>query len=172
MKNVLKFIGVLSAAVVFVGCTSISKTAMTSVEVNEAALNTSSPSKEEADLIIITHIKKRSTEKPYTFVISVDGKEYMESVNGLKETESNVVEERGEGSNYKLVKRFRLKPETYEIALKSVDGHAYTKRKLAGGNIYTIVFNPVYGPRKFARPKDFQNGAIGFQTHFEVSNRL
>jgi hypothetical protein len=174
MKKLFKFLSVLAVATVFAGCTSLPRKAVATEEeeVEVVALNIAAPSEEEADLIVITHIKKRLTEEPYTFIISIDGKEIEEAVKGNRETESNITAERGEGSHYILVKRLRLKPESYEISLNSEDGHAVTKRTLTGGNIYTVVFDPVYGPRKFARPKDFREGVIGFHANFAVGKLM
>jgi len=137
------------------------------------ALDIASPSQDETDLIVIAHVKKRLTEEPYTFIVAVDGKELKETVKGVRETESNEVEERGAGTHYTFAKRFRLKPGSHEISLKSEDGHhAGTKRELTGGNVYTVIFDPIYGPRKFGRPKYFREGVIGFNANFEVGNHL
>ncbi len=173
MKKMLMFIGVLAVAAVFTGCYKhLPKEAAEPVEVKDVALDMASPSKDETDLIVIAHVKKRLTEEPYTFIVSIDGKEMKETVKGVRETESNVVEERGEGTQYTLAKRFRLKPGRHEISLKSEDGRASTKRELTGGRVYTVIFDPVYGPRKFARPKYFWEGVIGFNAIFEVGNHL
>ncbi len=173
MKKILMFMGVLTVAAIFTGCYKhVPEVAVTPIEVKDVALEIASPSKDETDLIVITHVKKRLTEEPYTFIVSVDGKEMKETVKGVRKTESNVVEERGEGTHYTLAKRLRIKPGSYEISLKSKDGHAITKRELTGGNVYTVIFDPVYGPRKFARPKYFREGVIGFNANFEVGNHL
>ena len=173
MKRIFKVLNVLAVAVVFTGCyMHVPKEAAAPVEVKDVALDVASPSQDESDLIVIAHVKKRLTEEPYTFVISIDGKEMKETVKGVRETESNVVEERGEGTHYALEKRLRLKPGKYEISLKSKDGHAITDRELTGGNVYTVIFDPVYGPNKFARPKYFWEGVIGFKANFEVGNHL
>lgn len=172
-KRIFKFLGVLAVAAVFTGCYKhVPEEAVTPVEVKDVALGISSPSQAETDLIVIAHVKKRLTDEPYTFTIGIDGKEMKETVNGIKETESNVVEERGEGTHYTLAKRLRLKPGSYKISLKSEDGDAITKRELMGGNVYTVIFDPVYGPRRFARPKYFREGVIDFNANFEVGNHL
>lgn len=172
-QRILMFLGVLAVAVTFTGCYKhVPEEAVAPVEVRDVALDIASPSQDETDLVVITHVKKRLTEEPYTFIVAVDGKEMKETVKGVKETESNIVEERGEGTHYTLAKRLRLKPGKYDISLKSEDGHAITKRELTGGNVYTVIFDPVYGPRKFARPKYFREGVIGFDANFEVGNHL
>ena len=172
MKKRAKFLAVLAVAAVFTGCYKHIPQETVTVEVKEVALDITSPSKDETDVIVITHVKNRQTEDSYTFTFFVDGREIKESVKGVKETESNVSEERGVGTHYTLIKRLRLKPESHEISLKSEDGHAGTKRELTGGSIYTVIFDPVYGPRKFARPKHFREGVIGFNANFEVGNHL
>lgn len=173
MKRISKFLGVLAVATVVTGCYKhVPPEAMSPLEVKDVALDIASPSQNEADLVVIAHVKKRLTEELYTFIISIDGKEMKETVKGVRETESNVVEERGEGTHYALAKRLRLKPGSYKISLKSEDGHASTERELSGGNVYTVIFDPVYGPAKFARPKHFREGVIGFNANFEVGNHL
>jgi len=173
MRRIIRVLGVLAVAAVFTGCYKhVPEEALAPVEVKDVALDITSPSQEETDLVVIAHVKKRLTEEPYTFTVKVDGREVKETVKGVKETESNIVEERGEGTHYALAKRFRLKPGSYKIALASEDGHAFTKRELAGGSVYTVIFDPVYGPRKFARPKGFREGVIGFDANFEVGNHL
>lgn len=173
MKRMIRVLGVLAVAAVFSGCYKhVPKEAVAPVEVKDVALDIASPSKDETDLVVIAHVKKRLTDEPYTFTIGIDGKEMRETVKGVRETESNVVEERGEGTHYALAKRLRLKPGSYEISLKSKDGHASTWRELTGGDVYTIIFDPVYGPRKFARPKYFREGVIDFSANFEVGNHL
>jgi hypothetical protein len=173
MTNLLKFLGFLAVAVILAGCyRHVPKEAVAPIEVREVALDIALPSNDETDVIVIAHVKKMLTQKPYTFIVALDGKEMEETVKGVKETESNVVEERGEGTHYALVKRFRLKPGSHEISLKSEDGHASTRRELTGGKVYTVIFNPVYGPRKFARPRYFREGVIDFQARFEVGNHL
>lgn len=172
MKRILKFFSVLAVAAVFTGCyKNVPKEAVTPVEVKEVALDIASPSQDETDLVVIAHVKKRLTEEPYTFLLSIDGREIKETVKGVRETESNISEERGEGTHYTFSKRLRLKPGTYEISLKS-DGYAHTKRELTGGNVYRVIFEPVYGPRKFTRPKNFREGLLGFSVFFKVENYL
>jgi len=173
MKRTLKFLSVLVVAIVLTGCyKNIPEEALAPVEVKDVALGIASPSSGETDLVVIAHVKKRLTEDPYTFIVSVDGMEMKEIVKGVKATESNAREERGEGTHYTLTKRLRLKPGNYKISLKSEDGYVFTKRELTGGNVYTVIFDPVYGPRKRTRPKYFSAGVIGFDANFEVGNRL
>lgn len=172
MKKIMRLLCVLAVAVVFTGCYKHVPKEAALVEAKDVALDIASPSQDETDLVVIAHVKKRLTEEPYTFTVEIDGKEIQETVKGVRETESNVVEERGEGTQYSLAKRFRLKPGNYEISLKSKDGQSLTKRELTGGHVYTVIFEPVYGPRKFARPKDFREGVIDFTAKFEVGNHL
>jgi hypothetical protein len=173
MKKALKLLGVIVVAAIFTGCYKhVPEEAAAPVEAKVMALDIASPSKDETDLIVIAHVKKRLTEEPYTFTIGINGTEMKEAVKGIRETESNVVEERGEGTHYALAKRLRLKPGSYKISLKSEDGHASTERELPGGNVYTVIFDPVYAPRKFARPKHFREGVIDFNANFEVGNHL
>ena len=174
MKKIFKILSILVFASVFTGCYKhIQQETAAPVDVKDVVLGIAAPSMEETDIIVIAHLKKRLTEEPYTFTLSVDGKEIKESVKGVKQTESNVDEERGEGTHYVLKKRFRLKPGSYEISLKSEDGHyARNKRELTGGRVYTVIFDPIYGPTKFGRPKNFREGVIGFSAYFEVGNYL
>ncbi|CAG0946500.1 hypothetical protein ANRL1_03052 [Anaerolineae bacterium] len=173
MKRMIRALSVLAVAVVFTGCyKNVPQEAAAPVEVREVALDIAPPSQEETDLVVIAHVKKRLTEDPYTFTVKVDGREIKETVQGVKETESNILAERGEGTNYALAKRFRVKPGSYKISLATEDGQALTKRELAGGHVYTVIFDPVYGPAKFARPKDFREGVIDFNANFEVGNHL
>lgn len=172
MRRILNFMAVFAVVAVFTGCyRHVPQEAVSPVEVKGVALDTALPSQDETDLIVIAHVKKRLTGEPYTFTIGIDGKELQETVKGVRETESNVVEERGEGTHYSLAKRLRLKPGSYEISLKSKDGHAITKRELTGGNVYTVIFDPIYGPGKLTRPKYFWEGVIGFNASFEVGNQ-
>lgn len=154
------------------GCyRQILKEAMTSVDVKVVELDAHPPSPEESDILITTHIKKtsyyfspRTAETPYTFTLSIDGKEFIEKLKGVEEVESTVVEERGKGIHYVLKKRLRFKPGTYEIGLKSEDGpSARIKRELKGGRLYTLRFEPVYGPSKYLRPKHFREGVIDYE---------
>lgn len=173
MKRIVGALGVLAVAAAFTGCYKhVPAEAVTPVEVREVALDMESPSQGEADLVVIAHAKKRLTEEPYTFTIGIDGKKMQETVKGVRETESNVLAERGEGTNYAIAKRLRLKPGKYEISLRAEDGYAVTERELTGGHVYTVIFEPVYGPRRFARPKDFREGVIDFHANFEVGNHL
>ena len=88
MKKIFKSLCFLSIAFVFTGCYKHTpKEAAAPADVKEGALDIASPSKEEADVIIITHVKKRQTEDSYTFTFFVDGKEIKESVKGEKEKE-------------------------------------------------------------------------------------
>lgn len=173
MKRLIRALSVLAVAVVFTGCyKNVPQEAAAPVEVREVALDIAPPSQEETDLVVIAHAKKRLTEEPYAFTIGIDGKKMQETVKGIRETESNILAERGEGTNYALAKRFRLKPGSYNISLTTEDGQAFTKRELTGGHVYTVIFDPVYGPAKFARPKDFREGVIDFNANFEVGNHL
>ncbi len=173
MKRMIGIFCVLAVAAVFTGCYKhVPAGVATPAEIREVAMDASDPSKGEADLVVISHVKKRLTENPYTFSVKVDGSEIKETVQGVKERESDILEERGKGTYYQLTKRFRLKPGNYTISLSTEDGHGLTKRELTGGHVYTVIFEPVYGPRKFARPKDFREGVIDFSAKFDVRNHL
>lgn len=174
MKKICMFIGILVVTWVFAGCFKhIPKEAAAPADVKDVALDTAAPSKEEADIIIMAHMKKRPTENPYTFTLIVDGKEIKESVKGVKEKESNITVERGEGVHYSLIKRIRVKPGIHEIILISEEGHSSKiERELTGGKIYTLRFDPVYGPARYGRPKNFREGLMYFEIYFEIGNHL
>lgn len=174
MKKIYMFIGILVVAVVFTGCyRHTPKEVAAPADVKEVALDMASPSKKEADVIIITHVKKRQTEDSYTFTFFVDGKEIKESVKGEKEKESNLAEERGEGVHFALIKRLRVKPGVHEIALKSEEGYSSKiERELTVGKIYTVRFEPIYGPARFGRPKNFREGLMYFEIYFDIGNLL
>src|SRR3990172_11504108 len=96
MRRIIRVLGVLAVAAVFTGCyKNVPEEALAPVEVKDVALDIASPSQDETDLVVIAHVKKRLTEEPYTFTVGIDGKEIQETVKGVRETESNVVEERG-----------------------------------------------------------------------------
>ena len=174
MKKMYMFIGILVVTVLFTGCYKhIPKEATAPADVKDVALYTTAPSTEEADIIIMTHVKKRPTENQYTFILLIDGKEIKESVKGIKETDSSVIEERGEGVHYSLIKRIRVKPGIHEIILISEEGHSpKIERELTGGEIYTLRFDPVYGPVRYGRPKNFREGLMYFEIYFDIGNHL
>lgn len=129
------------------------------------------PSPEKSDLIIYSHIKKRSfvrpgaEEKPYTFFISIDGRELKETVKGVKETTSDILEERGEGVRYELAIRLRLDPGSHEVALRTEEGiSTKAQMELEGARVHALRFAPVYRSftRKFGFPKSFRYGISGF----------
>lgn len=139
------------------------------------ALDDPLPPQNEADIIIITHIKKvsyllspRTAETPYTFLLSINGQELKETLKGVEEIESNVIEERGKGIHYVLKKRLRLKPGSYKIILKSEDGRSgKIKKEFVGGKIYTLRFEPDYGPNRFGRPKHFREGVVDYRVYLD-----
>ncbi len=130
------------------------------------------PSQEKADLIIYSHIKKRTflsspeaEETPYTYFISIDGREFKETLKGIKETSSDILEERGEGIRYELAKRLRLDAGAYEVALRTEEGvSAKVEIELEGARVYALRFEPVYRSftRKFGFPRSFRHGISGF----------
>lgn len=129
------------------------------------------PSPDKADLIIYSHIKKRffakpgAEEKPYTFFISIDGRELKETVKGIKETTSDILEERGEGIRYELAIRLRLDQGVHEVTLRTEDGiSAKAEIELEVAKVYALRFEPVYRSftRKFGFPRSFRYGISGF----------
>ena len=172
MKIIIKILFLMIIVSGFIGCyKQIPREAMAPVEVEVVELNAPPPSPDESDILITTHIKKasyllspRTAETPYTFTLSIDGNEFIDKLKGVEEVESNVDAEKGEGVHYVLKKRIRLKPGIYEFALKSEDGPlAEIKKQVIGGKIYTLRFEPVYGPRKYLRPKHFREGVVGYE---------
>ena len=68
MKKISKFLCCLSVAVIFTGCYKHTPKEIAALaDVKEVALDMASLSKEEVDVIIITHVKKRQTKDSYTF---------------------------------------------------------------------------------------------------------
>lgn len=140
------------------------------------AMNAQTPAGNEADIIVMTHIKKasyylspRSPETPYTFTLSIDGRSFVESVKGREETRAHSMAEKGRGIHYVLKKRLRVRPGVYEVTLKAEDGpSAKITRKFKGGDVYVIRFEPVYGPRRFLRPKRFSEGIIDLSVDLTV----
>lgn len=129
------------------------------------------PSPDKADLIIYSHIKKRffakpgAEEKPYTFFISIDGRELRKTVKGVKETTSDILEERGEGIRYELAIRLRLDQRVHEVTLRTEDGiSAEAEIELEVAKVYALRFEPVYRSftRKFGFPRSFKYGISGF----------
>lgn len=174
MKKICMFIGILVVTWIFTGCYKhITKEAAAPADVKEVASGAAAPSGEEVDIIITAHVKKKPTENPYTFILLIDGKEIRESVKGIKEADSSVIEERGEGVHYLLVKRIRIKPGIHEIILKSGEEHgSKIEREFAGGKIYTLRFDPVYGPARYGRPKNFREGVMYFEIYLETEEHL
>jgi hypothetical protein len=129
------------------------------------------PSPEKSDLIIYSHIKKRSfvkpgaEEKPYAFFISIDGREFKETLKGVKETVSDTLEERGEGVRYTLAIRLRLDAGTHEVVLRAEEGiSAEAEIELEGAKVHALRFEPVYRSftKKFGFPRSFKYGISGF----------
>lgn len=176
MKSIARIIWILLIVVVFGGCyRQVSKETVVPVEIKVVDMDAPVPSRDEADVVVITHIKKasyhfipRTAETPYTFTILIDGNELKESLKGIEVVESKIAEERGGGIHYALKKRLRLKPGSYVIILKSEDGpSAKIKIDLSGGKIHTLRFDPVYGPTKFGRPKHFREGVVDYEVNWD-----
>ncbi|MBI5748638.1 MAG: hypothetical protein HZA00_05880 [Nitrospinae bacterium] len=176
MKDTVRLLFALFVVVVFTGCyKQIPKEAVIPVEVRVVDLDVPLPSKDEADVVVITHIKKvsylfspRTAETPYTFILSINGKEIKDTLKGVEDVESKIDAERGEGIHYALKKRLRLKPGKYEIILKSEDGKsAKIKTELKGGKLHGLRFEPVYGPPKFGRPKHFREGVVYYDIYLD-----
>jgi hypothetical protein len=177
MKYIYTYICALFVIAVFTGCYKhIPKETAITADVKDIAFGTSAPSKEEADIIIMAHVKKKMTENrnTYSFTLIVDGKEFKESIKGVNEKESDITEERGEGIRYSLVKRIRVKPGIHEITLLTPEEKHSSKiiRELAGGKTYTVRFEPIYGPMRLGRPKHFRSGVMNFDIFFEIGNHL
>ena len=176
MKSIVRIIWILLIVIFFAGCyRQVSKETVVPIEVKVVDMDAPMPSQNEADIIIVTHIKKasyhfspRAAETPYTFTILIDCNELKESLKGIEVVESKIVEERGKGIHYTLKKRLRLKPGSYVIVLKSEDGpSAKIKIKLSGGKIHTLIFDPIYGPPKFGRPKHFREGIVDYEVNWD-----
>ena len=128
------------------------------------------PSQEKADLIIYSHIKKRflspkAEATPYTYFISIDGREFKETLKGVKETISDTLEERGVGIRYELAIRLRLDPGVHEVTLRTEDGiSAEAEIELEGAKVHALRFEPVYRSftKKFGFPRSFKYGISGF----------
>jgi len=145
--------------------------------VRVVALDASAPSADEADILVMTHVKKpstalapRSADAPYAFTIRVDGASFVETVKGSAGSGGHNLAERGSGVTYELRKRLRVRPGEYTIDLEAEDGpKASVTRKLEGGGVYVLRFVPVYGPKRFMRPKHFDKGVVDFTV--EVTRR-
>jgi len=181
MKKVADVLFVLFIAAGFIGCyKQVPREAITPVDVKVVELNAPPPSTAESDILITTHIKKtsyhfspRTAETPYTFILSINGKEIKETLKGVEDVESKIDAERGEGIHYALKKRLRLKPGKYEIILKSEDGKsAKIKTELKGGKLHTLRFDPVYGSPKFGRSKHFREGVIYYEIYLDDNEIL
>ncbi|MFQ5481090.1 MAG: hypothetical protein ACE5DW_07405 [Thermodesulfobacteriota bacterium] len=180
MKIKIGFFLILPVMLLLVGCYKQAPRASLSApgDVRVVAMNAPAPHGNEVDLIVMTHIKKpsyllnpRTPETPYTFTLSIDGAKFVETVTGREQTRSLSMDERGRGIHYVLKKRLRVKPGTYEISLKAEDGaSARVTGKFRSGDIYTVRFDPVYGPRRFLRPKHFEKGLIDFSVNLSVRN--
>lgn len=176
MKTItrLAIIGLL--AVMFTGCYKQTKLEQmeTSAQFKVVGLDAPTPSQDEADLIITTHIKKasyllspRTAEMPYTFTLMIDGQGIKEDVKGVEEVESDTEKEKGKGVHYVFKKRLRLKPGSHEIALKTEErSSAKVKVELSGGSIHTLKFEPVYG-RKSGLKGTFGQGLTGYKVYLD-----
>jgi len=148
---------------------------MVPVEFKVVPLDEPAPPQGEADIIITTHIKKKSyifeprtVETPYVFTLLIDGKELRESVKGVEEVISDTEAERGKGIHYNLKKRLRLKQGSYTIALRSEDRRSdEIEMELAGGKLYTLRFEPFYGLKKHHRLKLFSDGVERYKIYWE-----
>src|SRR3972149_9611619 len=176
MKRMVILFG-LVIAVVFAGCYKqipLEKP-MVPVEFKVVPLDEPAPAQGEVDIIITTHIKKRSyifdprtAETPYVFTLLIDGKELRESVKGVEEIISDMEAERGKGIHYTLKKRLRLKQGSYTIALRSEDRRSdEIEMELAGGKLYTLRFEPFYGLKKHHRLKLFSDGVERYKIYWE-----
>lgn len=158
MKRITLISYLVFAVVTFTGCyKQVShKVAGMPTEFMVISLDDPAPSQDEADVIVTTHIKKasyllspRTAEMPYTFTILVDGQELKEEVRGAEEVISDTDKEKGKGIHYVLKKRFRLKPGSHEIALKTEErSSAKIKVELSGVRTHTLNFEPVYGRKR------------------------
>ena len=162
---------ILLMTVILAGFTGCYKNIPLEVPVIQAGLKVvpldeSVLSQEEGDIIVTAHVKKgsyvlspRTDEDRYTFVFMINDKELIESVKGIEEMESDMHEEKGEGIHYTFKKRLRLKPGEYSISLKTEDVKTSPfNLQLTGGKLYTLRFEPVYGPIKMGAKKSFQHG--------------
>lgn len=171
-----KYIRVMFLITLLIGCYKHAPfERVVPVEIKVVDMDAPVPSQNEADIIIVTHIKKasylfspRTAETPYTFTILIDGNELKESLKGIEVVEYKIVEERGKGIHYTLKKRLRLKLGSYVVVLKPEDGpSARIKIELSGGKIHTLRFDPVYGPPKFGRPKHFREGVVDYEVNWD-----
>ena len=166
MKKIIFFMAVILAG--FTGCyknipleVPVIQAGLKVVPLDESVL-----SQEEGDIIVTAHVKKgsyvlspRTDEDRYTFILLINDKELIESVKGNEATESDMHEEEGEGIHYTFKKRLRLKPGEYSISLKTEDVKTPPFNiQLTGGKLYTLRFEPVYGPVKIGTKKSFQHG--------------
>jgi len=176
MKRMVILFG-LVIAVVFAGCYKqipLEKP-MVPVEFKVVPLDEPAPPQGEADIIITTHMKKKSyifdprtAETPYVFTLLIDGKELRESVKGVEEVISDTEAERGKGIHYNLKKRLRLKQGSYTIALRSEDRRSdEIEMELEGGKLYTLRFEPFYGLKKHHRLKLFSDGVERYKIYWE-----
>ena len=176
MKTILSLLFII---LVFSGCYRqvTAEKPIVPVDIKVMALDEPAPSQDEADIVIITHIKKasyllnpRTAETPYTFIIVVDGKEFKEEVKGAEEIISDIDTEKGKGVHYSLKKRIRIKPGTYEIRLKPEKGAlAKIKAEFTGGRVYTLRFEPIYSSlrMKAGFKKSFFHGVIDYGVYLD-----
>lgn len=180
MQRVMSILSLLLITAVFTGCyKQIPREAVTPVEIKVVALDAAVPLDEEADIIVTTHTKKasyllspRTAESPYTFYLMIDGKGLKEILKGVQEVESDMNTEKGEGIHYVLKKRIRLKPGWHEIVLRPEDKSSVkVKVEIGSGKVYSLRFEPLYGPRKFGLRKTFQQGLVDYEVYMD-GNRI
>src|SRR3989338_1674191 len=102
MKKVADVLFVLFIAAGFIGCyKQVPREAITPVDVKVVELDAPTPSTAESDILIATHIKKtsyyfspRTAETPYTFILSINGKDIKETLKCVEDVESKIDAER------------------------------------------------------------------------------
>lgn len=164
MKKKICTLMLITIIMALTGCyKQINKEAGLPVEFKTIALDAPPPSPDEADVVITTSTKKgdylfreRSVEKPYIFTLSINGREFKESILGIEKKEPGAG---GQGIYYELKKRIRLKPGSYTFWLKhEEDRPAEIRLSLEGGRLHLLDFKPIYGPIAFGRIKKFSYG--------------
>lgn len=164
MKKKIFTLMLITIALAFTSCyKQIHKEAVLPVELMTIALDAPEPYPDEADVVITTSTRKgdyllweRPAEKPYTFTLSINGKEFKESILGIKKSESEGGEQK---IYYELKKRIRLTPGSYTLGLKHEEGKpAEIRLTLKGGKLHALNFEPVYGPIAAGRIKKFRYG--------------
>lgn len=177
MKRIARALCLIPAIASFMGCYMRIpfEESRVPVEFKVVSLDEPQPAQDEVDIVITTHIKKasyllspRTAKTPYTFALLINGQELKEEVKGIEEVESDMDTEKGKGIHYVLKQRFRFKPGIYRITLRPEDSHsAKVKIQIDGGRVYTLRFEPVYGPIKFGLMKTFRQGVIGYKVYLD-----